>query len=259
MRSVLTHSLAFALLLLFGCVIGPLEKPAYEEIQSGQAAIQLTDIEASLGQGLAIGILGGFRTIIADFLWLRLNTYWEERDRAKVTTLISLVTTLDPGPVFFWMNAARITAYDMPNWRIREEGGYEKVPESRWRAIDQEQANIAFDLLEQALHYHSEDPAIYLEIGQIHLNRLQSPEGAAPWFLRASKLPDAPFYAARIYADLLCRMGREPEAYAFLKALYPKLPADNPFAQRPIVLERISTLEMELGVPTGLRFRPLQP
>lgn len=249
MRALFTHLLGIAVLLCAGWLARPLEAPAWESVRSGEASMQLEGIEASLGQGLVIGVLGGLRTIVADFLWLRLNTYWEQRDSEKVAALIGMVTTLDPAPEFFWIHSARILAYDMPNWRIRHEGGYKVVPEARWDAIDAEQAEIAFDLLERARHYHPDNPRIPLEIGQIHLNRLDSPEDAAPWFLEASRLPGAPFYAARIHAELLRRSGHAVEALAFLKELYLELPDDNPYAQKPIVLERIRELEAELGLP----------
>ena len=249
MRGFFIHFFSAAVLFLAGWLLAPLETPAWQTVRSGEAAMQIEGVEASLGQGVVLGVLGGFRTIIADFLWLRLNTHWEQRDTAKVAALMHMVTTLDPRPEFFWIHSARILAYDMPNWRIREEGGYEAVPTSRWDAIDAEQAQLAFVLLEQAEHYQPNNPKIPLEIGQIYLNRLDSPEDAAPWFLKASRLPGAPFYAARIYAELLRRTKQPAKAYAFLKELYRDLPDDNPYAQKPIVLERIRELEAELKVP----------
>ena len=256
MRGLFSHLFVLVVLFLAGWVARPLEAPAWEEIRSRQVSLQLEGMEASLSQGFVVGVLGGFRTIVADFLWLRLNTHWEKRESAKVAALIQMVITLDPKPEFFWIHSARMLAYDMPNWRIRDEGGYAAVPESRWEAIDAEQAQMAFDLLEQAFLYHPKNPRIPLEIGQIYLNRLDSPADAAPWFLKASKLPGAPFYAARIYAELLRKTDRLAEAYAFLKVLYDELPDDNPFAQKPIILERISELEAELGLPPGTSFLP---
>ncbi|MGC6506455.1 MAG: tetratricopeptide repeat protein [Coraliomargaritaceae bacterium] len=255
MRVLLIHFAGVLALILVSLLARPLEGPAWEAITSEDAAMKLESVEASLGQGFVVGVLGGFRTIIADLLWLRLNTFWEERDTAKVAALVGMVTTLDPKPDFFWIQSARILAYDMPNWRIRDEGGYEAVPETRWDAIDSEQAERAFILLERARHYHPENPKIPLEIGQIYLNRLDSPVEAAPWFLAASKLPDAPFYAARIYGELLRQTGRLQDAYLFLRKLYEDLPDDNPFAQKPVVLERIRELESELGLPSDRRFR----
>lgn len=243
-------------LLALGLLTRPLEAPAWQTVKSRQIELNLDGVEGALGQGLVIGVLGGFRTIVADFLWLQLNHDWEKRDRVKVDALARLVTTLDPRPDFFWINAARITAYDVPNWRIREEGGYATVPEARQRQLDHQQAEQAFVLLHRALEFHPNNPKIHLEFAQIYLNRLKDLEQAAAWFLSASHQRGAPFYAARIHAELLRRMDKNQEAYAFLKGLFLLLPNDNPYAQKDIVLERIRELEDELEIPAGLRFLP---
>ena len=107
------------LLLVLNAALRPLEEPAWQTVKSRQNELKLEDVEGALGQGLVIGVLGGFRTIVADFAWLQLNHHWEKRDQLKVEALIWLVTNLDPRPDFFWINSARMTAYDMPNWLIR--------------------------------------------------------------------------------------------------------------------------------------------
>ncbi len=243
-------------LLLLGLLLRPVEAPAWRAIQATQPELNLAGVEDALGQGLVLGLLGGFRAITADLLWIQTNVIWEQRDRAKLDPMIRLVTTLDPRPDFFWINAARMTAYDVPNWRIREEGGHRVVPEVRQMAIDREQAEQAFLLLERALQYHSDNPKLYLEIGQIHLHRLKDPTAAAPWFLKAWQQPGAPYFSARIYAELLRRQGMNAEAYAFLKQLHGELPDDEPRAQKGVVLERIRELENSLEIPVWDRYRP---
>lgn len=235
-------------LILLGWVTRPLEAPAWKVVRAGQPEMNLKAIEGALGQGLIVGVLGGFRAIMADFLWIRANTIWERRDRVKLDAIIRLVTTLDPRPDFFWTNAARMTAYDVPNWRIREEGGYTTVPKIRQQAIDREQAEQAFAMLERAREFHPDKAGLYLETAQIYLNRLKDVENAAVWFLKAMQQPDAPYYAARIYGELLRRQGKDAEAYAFLKELHTSLP-DDPYAQKGIVIERIRELEKELKIP----------
>ncbi len=236
----------FSVLALVGLMARPLEQPAWARVKAGQPELNLAALEGALGQGLVIGVLGGFRAVVADFLFIRLNAIWEAKEREKMMPLLRLVTTIDPRPEFFWINGARMVAYDVPNWRIQKEGGYDVVPEARQDAIDQEQAELAFSLLRKALEFHAENPRIYLEFAQIYLNRLSDLENAAEWFLRASKKPDAPYYAARIHAELLRRMGKLEEALQFLRQLYKRLPDDEPFAQKEVVAERIQSLESAL-------------
>ena len=253
----LVHTVLVLLVFLgLGLLTRPLEVPAWQTVKSRQIELNLEGVEGALGQGLVIGVLGGFRTIVADFMWLQLNHHWEKRERVKVDALIRLVTMLDPRPDFFWINGARMTAYDVPNWRIREAGGYNVVPEVRQREIDREQAEQAFALLRRALEFHPDNPKVHLEFAQIYLNRLKDFENAAQWFLSASHQENAPFYAARIHAELLRRMDKDQQAYTFLKGLFLSLPDDIPYAQKDIVLERIRELEGELGIPEMLRFLP---
>lgn len=255
-RLVRIVSILFILVLL-GLLMRPIEAPAWQSVKAGQSEMNLEALEGALGQGLVIGVLGGFRAILADFLWIRTNTIWERKDRAKLDYMVRLVTTLDPRPDFFWINGSRMIAYDVPNWRIREEGGYSDVPEERQQAIDLEQSAQAFDLIDQALEFHPDNAKLYLEKAQIYLNRLKDDANAAKWFLQASQQADAPYFAARIHAELLRKQGLDEEAYDFLKNLHIQLP-NTPFAQKGIILERILDLEKTLEIPFWERFIPTE-
>lgn len=241
--------MALAFLLVVGLLTRPIEAPAWKRVRAGQPELNLAGMEGALGQGIIAGMLGGFRSIMADFLWIQTNSVWEDQERAKLDSMVRLVTSIDPRPEFFWINSARMVAYDVPHWRIREEGGYQEVPEWRQEEIDREQAEQAFALIRRALEFHPDSPQLYLEIGQIYMIRLEDPAQAAPWFLRASEQPGAPYFAARIYAELLRRQGKDAQAYEFLKGLHRRLPDDDPYAQKGIILERIRELEETLEVP----------
>ncbi len=243
-------------LVLAGMLSNPLERGAWKEMSATQPALVLESIKDALGQGITVGLLGGFRAIAADFFWLRTNSFWEDSDLPGTQTSIKMVTAIDPRPLYFWLNGSRMIAYDMPHWRIARAGGYEATPSLVQRRFDEEQSQVAIKYLEGAFAFHPEHPLLTLEIGNIYLNRLKDLEKASEYYMQATKHPEAPFYAARIYAELLRKLNRKPEAYAFLKNLHPKLDATNPFAQAAIVLERIRELEDELSVPPALRFRP---
>lgn len=242
-------------LLAAGIALRPIEGPAWEQTRAKQPALRLESLKDALGQGVTVGLLGGFRAIVADLFWIRTNAIWEKNDIPGTQTSIKLVTAIDPRPIYFWLNGSRMIAYDMPNWRIDKAGGYDSVPDAVKRRFDEEQSSIAIKYLETALEFHPDHPLLVLEIGNVHLNRLKDVETASRFYLRASKLPEAPFYAARIYAELLRRLDRKPEAYEFLKKLYPTLPKEDSMAQAPVVLERIRELEGELGIPEAQRFR----
>ena len=242
-------------LFVAGLALRPVEGPAWEKVRGQQPALRLESLKDALGQGVTVGLLGGFRAIVADLFWIRTNSIWETNDLPGTQTSIKLVTAIDPRPFYFWLNGSRMIAYDMPNWRTDKAGGYDAVPEAVKRRFEEEQSAVAIKYLETALDFHPENPLLVLEIGNIHLNRLKDVETASRYYLRASRHPEAPYYAARIYAELLRRLDRRQEAYEFLKALYPTLPKGDMMAQAEVVLDRIREIEGELNIPDAQRFK----
>ncbi len=246
-------------LIVLGTVGGCFQRApvaSFALLRDAGPAGDLGEIEEALGQGVVIGLLGGFRAILADFLWLSVNLGWERRDLARTHALIRLATTVDARPHYFWINGARILAYDMPQWRIEAAGGPAVVGAAARRTIDEEQAELALELLAAALRHHPGDPFLLLEVGNIRLRRLGDLAAAAEAYREAAGRPGVPYYAARIHAEFLKQLGRKPEALAWLIDLHPRLPADDPTAMADVVLERIRGLENELRVADEDRYRP---
>ena len=257
-----------ATLVVTGWAIRPFEDPAWQAVRAQQPAVKLDSLQGALGQGVTVGLLGGFRAIVADFFWIKTNSVWADNDLPSTQTLIKLVTAIDPRPLYFWQNGARMIAYDMPNWRIMAEGDYDTVSKAEQRHIDQEQSTVAINYLNEGFGYHPDSALLYIEIANVYLNRLKDANAAAEAYLKAARQPDAPYFVARIYGELLRRQGRNAEAYAWLKQLYPTLPKITPGAKTqpspaeiemgmaPVVLERIRELEKELKIPASQSFRP---
>ena len=268
LRPLWTALSVVAVLAVTGAVVRPFEQPAWDFVRGQQPALKLESLQGALGQGVTVGLLGGFRAIVADFFWIQTNSVWEDSDLPATQTFIKLVTAIDPRPLYFWQNGSRMIAYDMPNWRIVKEGGYDVVPQARQRKIDEEQSAVALKYLDEAFGHHPDSALLYVEIANVYLNRLKDPASAAEAYRKASLAPNAPYYAARIYAELLMRkLGRTAEAYAWLKQLYPTLPkvADpdkgiTPFqiesAMAPVILDRIREMEKELNIAPDEAFKP---
>ena len=122
--------------------------------------------------------------------------------------------------------------------------------------IVEEQACAGLQYLDAALACHPDNAAIWVERGNIQLYRRRDLVLAAESFRRAAESPDAPYYAARIYAELLRRLGRDRDAYFWLRGIHSRLPADDEEAMSCIVLMRIRDLERKLGVPEADRYAP---
>lgn len=254
----LSAGVVVAGLAVAGLLGDGLTNRVWNESQRKEPEFAAEDFDAVIGQGVTLALLGGFRAITADFLWLANNLAWEQRDLPKTQTMIKAVTAIDPRPLYFWINGARMIAYDMPVWRIEEASGQSPVPAHVSRRIDREQATVALNYLEKGLRHHPGNPFLYLEIANIHLRRLGDVETAAHFYRLAAERPGAPHYAARIHGELLRRLGRPQEALGWLRQVHTHLRMDDPMALPNIVFQRIRELEDELNVPELDRYRPTQ-
>ncbi len=242
-------------LLLTGILSRPLELKVWDKVKAAQPQLQLKNIEEGLGQGITIGLLGGFRSLIADGLWLKTNNAWERRDLPATQTLISMVTAVDPRPLYFWINGARIVAYDMPMWRIEAVGRYEDVPISIRERIMGEHGILALEYLKEGLLHHPQDPILYAEMAMIYHRKLNNMKTALEYYRLAAIQPEVPFYIGRLYAELLRKAGQTEKAYQWLILLHPTLPKGNIWAMPDVVLGKIRELEEELGIETEDLYR----
>ncbi len=289
-QSLRTGAVVFAALAAAGWALRPLEQTAWEQIERDAPPAPANEtITAGLGQAAIVGLLGGFRTLAADFMFLKANADWSDRDLRATTTSLRLTTALDPRPLYFWINGARMMANEMPGWRVEQAGGWDVVPPAVQRAFTREQAAQGIAYLEEAIRYHPNSPTPYETIAFIHMVRLHrvaldagDPAAAneellqaADFYGRAAALPGAPYFDARMRGRLLARAGRPREALGWFVKLYPTLPKpaglpgaqpasgrgqpteDEVFAAAAAdVLEQIRELEQQLGLPPEQAFRP---
>ena len=255
---LLTAAVIMGGLALTHAALKPIEAPLWSAVRAEQPAMRAASLGAAAGQGLTLGVLGGFRAIAADFAWVRVFVDWEKHDLPATETLLRLVTVIDPRPVYFWLNGARVVAYDMTAWRIAAAGGYDAVPPTEQERLSVAQAGLALRRLEEARAFHPTSADLWIERGSIELNKLHDPLAAAESYRRAWEQPGAPYYAARLHAEMLRRAGKKKEALAWLVQLHPQLPPGDEAAGASLVFGRIRDLERELGIPADRTYRPAQ-
>lgn len=239
-----------------GFALDALAARVWEFMQAREASFGSLPPAVASRQALVRALLGGFRAVAADLLWLQMSGAAEADNLAEVESLLNLVTEIDARPLYFWVNGARIMAYDMPAWRIAAAGGYDHVPPRVRGEIIREQAQMALRRLDDGLGFHPASAALWVERANIELNRLDDVIAAAESYRRASMQPGAPYYAARLHAELLRRLDRKAEALEWLIKLHPQLPPGDEAAAADLVLARIRDLERELVVTENDRYRP---
>ena len=255
---IVTLLVVVFVLTISGANLGDLAAPVWLAARERQPAFALDSSVAAAGQGVTLALLGGFRALVADAAWLRMYVGWEKRDLPGTQTLLRTVATVDPRPEYFWLNGARILAYDLTAWRIAAAGGYDAVPLREQQRIQGEQAALALKFLDDAMQFHAANAQIWIERANIQLNAQHDLLGAAESYRLAWQRPYAPYYAARMHAELLRRAGRRSEALAWLVRLHPRLPRGDEAAGADIVIGRIRDLERELGVAPDRAYQSLR-
>ena len=103
--------------------------------------------------------LGGFRGIIADFLWFRAMALQDEGKYFEMVQLASWIMKLQP-------KSTATAAYLGWNMAYNISVTY-SMPEDRWRWV-----NKGIDLYHEALQYNPNDPVLYKELGWIYQHKL---------------------------------------------------------------------------------------
>ena len=245
--SILPYALLLALLL--GWALSPLDRSITDQLGQRSGVQSLKDVESQFGQGLTVAVLGGYRSIAANLIWLSKNQDWEERDVAGTLGKIALATSIDPRPEMFWLNGARILANDMPTWVVGLENAEQLEITDEGRAIARQYAERALAFLEESREYQSGNPRMHIETGMIYWKKLDDLESAAASFKAAIDTGGAPYFAYRLYGDLLIELGRKHEALRLLQSHYETLPDDLLEAMKPVVGDRIRLLKRELNIP----------
>lgn len=241
-------------LVATGAALEPVADPLRRAAGGAEPALAPGRLDAIVGRGVSVAVLGGYRGLAADVLWLETYLAWADGDQPATTALIRLTTAVDERPEAFWLNGARMIAYDMAQWRLAAAARDGAESQAVARRCRREQADAALALLAEARRWHPASAAILIEMANIELCGRGDVAAAARWYRAAADLPQAPPCAARIYAELLRRQGRRAEAYAWLRRLHPTLPPGDPEAMAEVVLARIRELETELEIPAAGRY-----
>jgi hypothetical protein len=248
-RAVLAVGLG---LLLTGWATTPLEQTAWGAVRARQPELNLHDFKSAVGQGMVLGVLGGFRSIMADFSWISAFYSWETQNpkmAAQTEALVYLTVLLDPRSTYFWSNGSRMIGLDIPSWYAR--GGRTVTPEQKAEIEGERQR--AQQLLDRGLTFHPQSWNLHRDKAMMYQYNMHNLPAAAEQYRLAAEGPGAPYYLARIYAETLRQLGRYREAYDYLLKLYPTLPAKVPAAAKDAVWEQLRDLEDQLKLPPSER------
>jgi len=230
---------------------GEAAERAWSRARSAVPELRRADLELTAGQGALLGVLGGFRPLLADLTWIRAYVKWERRDRG-CEALLRLACLLDPHATAFWENRANMVGLDMAHWEIRARGGYLKVSQADQQAAFRRFARKALEGIEEGVPVARRPSALLVLGGYLAETKLGEPLLAAAYYRRAHETPPAPWYCAYFVGRLLKDAGQAREAYAYLREVWQR-ELSRQRDGSPTELGFLRRLESELGLPPALR------
>jgi len=244
-----------AILAILGVLAaGELSSEAWSRARRVVPELRRADLELTAGQGAALGLLGGFRPLLADLAWVRGYVLWERHDRGCEAHLRT-ACLLDPQSNYFWENRGNMIGLDMAHWEIRARGGSFAVSAATQQQIFSRYARKAIDALEEGLPVVRNPAALLALAGYLAETKLKDPLLGADYYLRCYRTPGAPWYAPYFHARLLRDAGKEREAYEWLRPVW-----QAKLSQRedgsPTELGFLRELEDKLGIPALRRIPP---
>ena len=239
-----TAVLVLCALLLFGAAKLPLERSlSAGRSQDNTAVLRLgLDLREQVGQLGVLAALSGFRSVIADFLFIQAHVAWERTEWSRVLLLFRQVTILQPRSTLFWDMAAWHMAWNASAAALKDR----EQPRLALRLKAQrEYFDLGKDFLERGIANNPDRPQLYEALARLYRDKYKDHEQAAKYFELAATKPGAPSYARRFAAyELSYVPGREREAYDRLLRLY----GEGEKERLPTLIARLKFLEEKLNI-----------
>jgi len=242
-------AIVFLAVLAFGAVRLPIEHALLETHRRlhFRAVDFNLDLRDQLSQLGFVAALSGFRSLVADALFIEAHVAWERTQWGRVLLLFTQATTLQPRAVLFW---------DMASWHMAWNASTAALndPTQPREALRikaaREYIQLGKDFLERGIKNNPDRPELYEAMARLYRDKLDDHAGASEFFAKAAGVPGAHAYVRRFAAYELAQCpGREREAYAELRALY-----DRGEQERlPTLLRRLKELEIKLDIPPDQR------
>jgi tetratricopeptide (TPR) repeat protein len=248
------HVLALLIILVFGAARLNFEQRLTEQHRAAffhGAKLDLS-LRQQLGQAGFIAALSGFRSVVADLLWIEGHMAWEDTEWGRMAMLFNNVTILQPRSVYFWDGYAWHMGY---NASLAASNDVHQ-PNPALRAKTQMQYfKAAEDILLRGIQNNPDNYKLYESLASLYRDKFKDDLKAYEYYTKAAQFPDSPVYEKREAAYHLSHVpGREQEAYDLL-AKYYKMGRRE---RQPSLLLRLKYLEDKLSIPPSQRI-PFTP
>ena len=129
-------------------------------------------LREQIGQLGFIAALSGFRSLVADVLFVQAHVAWEQTEWGRVLLLFRQVTTLQPRAILFWDMAAWHMAWNASTAAINDS----TQPRLALRIKAQrEYFQLGKDFLERGIKNNPDRPQLYEAMARLYRDKYQRP------------------------------------------------------------------------------------
>ncbi len=248
-RQYSSYAIAALMVLVFGAARLPFEAGLTRQHRAASFGnVQLNlGLRAKIGQLGFLAALSGFRTLVADLLWIQAHTAWEKVEYGRMNLMLNTVTTLAPHNVNFWDLSAWHMAYNASVAAFNDS----KQPKLVRRLQAQHQYfMVGKDFLERGIANNPGAYVLHQSLGAIYRDKLEDHWNAFLEYDKAAAFARAPTYEKRFAAYELAKVpGRERQAWERLKRLYDMGPQER----LPTLEKSLKAMEEALSLPEEQR------
>ena len=205
-----------------------------------------TSMMENLGQVGFMAALGGYRSVIASFLYLQAETSFENTDWDALEFQYQLIARLHPHMARYWELGSWHMAYNAASHYLYKPGLSELKRASLYKKwVDK---GVAF--LEPGLVYCASEYRLFAQMGEIYRERVKDKRKSIEYYLKASAL-GGPEFMERMAAYQLVTMDDRAsweKAYEILMRHYRSGRPKTASMARDIPI-----LEEKLGIPPNQR------
>lgn len=238
---------ALSVLLLLGLVKLPVEQAATATLREARLLTPMPDfgLRDQLGQMSFAASLGGLRSLVASFTYLRAYNAWENVNWAAVDSLFQITTRLQPRYEHYWDEAAWHMAYNAASHYLNDTS---LNPAVRGKLFH-EHIRRGHDILLEGLRVLPEEPRLWNALAELYERRTYEPARAAECYLKMAELTGNARF--RRFAGYQFAQAADPahwqRGYDLLRAAYDQ-------KQRPpTLINTLKDLEKKLDVPAERR------
>ena len=172
------------IILVLLVVVVPLQRSIDKDLDEMHPERKL--VTAPTGEFLG-QFLFGFKDIVVDLMWLRIDYYWDHQQQEKMFPLYRMITKLDPRFLDAWI---------LWGWNI----GYNLSAAVKDPEIKEKCYWADVNILKEGIKFNQDKYDLFFECGWVYYHKLKLYAEAAKYFTLAGQCKDHPMYVSHILA-----------------------------------------------------------